>query len=74
LLPTILENSSKKKENISSKDKNCDIALDPINFADLAVCNAAGALHHLTFIDEAKLQVSNIATLTRNTTHKNKKI
>ena len=25
--------------------------------ADIAVCNAAGALHHLTFMDEAKIEV-----------------
>jgi len=29
----------------------------PPNYADAAVCNAAGALHHLTFLDDAKLQV-----------------
>lgn len=31
--------------------------MGPPNFFDMAVCNAAGALHHLTFLDEAKLQV-----------------
>ncbi len=29
----------------------------PVNFPDVAVCNAAGALHHMTFLDEAKAQV-----------------
>ncbi|MEW5297571.1 MAG: hypothetical protein WDW38_006743 [Sanguina aurantia] len=32
-------------------------ALRPINFHDVAVCNATGALHHLTFDDAAKAQV-----------------
>jgi hypothetical protein len=30
---------------------------EPPNFADMAVCNAAGALQHLTFLDAAKQQV-----------------
>lgn len=29
----------------------------PPNYADIAVCNSTGALHHLTFLDEAKLEV-----------------
>jgi len=29
----------------------------PPNLANIAVCNAAGALHHLTFLDEAKIEV-----------------
>jgi hypothetical protein len=28
----------------------------PPSFADMAVCNAAGALNHLTFLDDAKIQ------------------
>ncbi|KAG2433810.1 hypothetical protein HXX76_008167 [Chlamydomonas incerta] len=31
---------------------------DPPNYADMAVCNAAGALQHLTFLDAAKQQVA----------------
>ncbi|GFR49626.1 hypothetical protein Agub_g11698 [Astrephomene gubernaculifera] len=31
---------------------------DAVNFADAAVCNATGALQHLTFLDEAKHQVA----------------
>ncbi|PNW76200.1 hypothetical protein CHLRE_12g544115v5 [Chlamydomonas reinhardtii] len=31
---------------------------EPPNFADMAVCNASGALQHLTFLDAAKQQVA----------------
>lgn len=45
------------KNNDFKKDKVGD-APAPQNLADVAVCNATGALHHLTFIDEAKIEVT----------------
>eukprot|EP00955_Chlamydomonas_euryale_P055678 356183-Chlamydomonas_euryale.AAC.2 len=35
----------------------------PPNFADVAVCSACGALHHLTFLDEAKLQLGELGSV-----------
>ena len=37
-----------------SKEKE---AILPPNYPDIAVCNAAGALHHLTFMDKCKYQI-----------------
>lgn len=56
-LPCAEASSKKKAATENKKEKKEDTAMGPPNFFDMAVCNAAGALHHLTFLDEAKLQV-----------------
>ena len=48
----------KPKAAAAGQKKVKDEGPPPLNLAEVAVCNAAGALHHLTFIDEAKVQVS----------------
>lgn len=40
------------------KKKKKGGAVPPVSFAEAAVCNAAGALHHLTFLDTVKCQVA----------------
>ncbi|EFJ45247.1 hypothetical protein VOLCADRAFT_94450 [Volvox carteri f. nagariensis] len=40
------------------KGKGSGPAGEPVNFPDAAVCNATGALQHLTFLDDAKHQVA----------------
>lgn len=32
--------------------------LPPPSFPDIAICNATGVLHHLTFLDQAKVEVT----------------
>jgi hypothetical protein len=48
-----------KEGGSSSEPKKSEkaVAAPPPSYPDIAVCNAAGTLNHLTFLDEAKLQV-----------------
>eukprot|EP00798_Chlamydomonas_sp_ICE-L_P025468 gene25468-11127_t len=47
----------KKKKEISSNEPP-----PPPNYSEIAVCNATGALHHLSFLDQAKLKTFENAT------------
>jgi hypothetical protein len=56
-----------KKKKVTVEKKKRDEGPPPPNLPAMAVCNAAGALHHLTFVDEAKSQVSALTNSAQTT-------
>jgi len=56
------KSASKAKDGASSKSKDSKAAEPPPApvYADIAVCNATGALHHLSFLDAAKAQIAGL--------------
>ena len=47
----------KKKEEGAGKKEKGEAIAPCVNYSELAVCNASGALHHLSMLDEAKVEI-----------------